>query len=629
MINIMKKSYLFLATAIIALASCSENTYLGENESGAGSGAISFNMNTPSLSRADQSHTASAATLNNQFIVWGEKSASAESKSAGTPVFINYVVNYGASTAGTTESNSSDWEYVAQTPYANTKVVASATPTHVTEQTIKYWDFTNKYYTFTAISALPSDISGGKVTITKNVTGTSTAYEKGYTVAVKEGASADKIYFADRTLVEAGESTRSIPVTLNFRSLMSQVRFGFYETIPGYSVAITDVKYNSTSHTTNAAGNFGVDCSGAVLIPGASTSFTVTYDDGSVIAGNANKAKVAVAGSNTQNYLSTTAASFFGTTLGTSSDARTWENEGKYTKILPNPSNTTDLTLTISYRLTSTDGSGETIDITDRTAKVPAAYAKWKSNYAYTYLFKISDNNGLYPITFDAVVVEDEAGNQETITTVSEPSITSYAKAGAVLENNEYLTGNNIYVAVEDGTTNPTLTVGDNVNFYTVTIQDGAAQTITEASVANALVHGTHSGDTWTVHDALGKDMVVTKNNSLLEALSNIPAADSPTGAVLAIKCAKFAPAEPGFTVLVQDNDYTIGSTDMNGKYTRTGLGTTESPYVYHKITVTTTAADGVTYCNKTTTSAGYYVFEYIYNTDKKAYKVIKVVDEY
>ena len=276
------KNKLFLATAIIALAACSDNTYFGENESGAGSGAISFNMSTSSLSRAgSQNHTTSAATLNNQFIVWGEKSASAESGSAGTPVFINYVVNYGASSAQTSESNSSDWEYVGQTPYANTKVVASAAPTHVTEQTIKYWDLTNKKYTFTAISALPADISGDKVTVTKNVSG-STVYDKGYTVAVKEGASADKIYFADRTLVEAGESTKSIPVTLNFRSLMSQVRFGFYETIPGYSVAITDVKfYSGASHTTNAAGNFGVDCSGAVLVPGASTSFTVTYDDGS------------------------------------------------------------------------------------------------------------------------------------------------------------------------------------------------------------------------------------------------------------------------------------------------------------------------------------------------------------
>ncbi len=483
------KKYFYLATALVALAACSNEEYVGDNSPtlGEGGGAISFSMNTPALTRDDQDHTTSAATLHNQFIVWGEKStgSAAEAATAGTPVFINYVVNYGASTAHTTESNSSDWEYVGQTPYAAAKVTSTGSPATISTQTIKYWDFTNKNYTFTAISALPADISGDRITVTKNVSG-STVYDKGYTVALKEGANVNDIYFSDRTLVEAGDGTKSTPVTLRFRNLVSQVRFGFYETVPGYNVAITDVKFNSASHTADGAGNFGVDC--AVLVPGASTSFTVTYDDGSENAANRNKAKVAVGGSNTQNYLSTTATSFYGTTLGTTSNARTWENAGNYTKILPNPSNTTDLTLTISYRLTSTDGSNETIDITDAVVKVPAAFAKWQSNYAYSYLFKITDKTGLYPITFDAVVVEDEAGNQETITTVSDPSITTYAKGEVVTANNEYLTSSNIYVVVDKTGTVQTLTVGTNANLYLVTntTGEGVAQEITEESVANA-----------------------------------------------------------------------------------------------------------------------------------------------
>ena len=558
----MKKNHLFLATAIVALAGCSDNTYMGDLEggTGAGTGAISFNMNTPALSRA-QDHVTSAATLNNQFIVWGEKSNAAEANTAGTPVFINYVVNYVASTAQTTESNSSDWEYVAQTPYAAAKVTSTGTVATVSEQTIKYWDFTNKYYTFTAISAKPADITGDKVTVTKNVSG-STVYDKGYTVELKAGASISDIYFSDRTLVTA-TSPMTSPVTLNFRNLLSQVRFGFYETIPGYSVTITNVKFNSgASHTSNGDGNFGVD--GSVVIPGATTSFTVTYDDGSVIDANLNKAKVAVSTPNTQSYLSTTATSFFGTTLGTSSSARTWENGGNYTKILPNPSNTTDLTLTISYRLTSTDGSGETIDITDATAKVPAVYAKWQSNYAYTYLFKISDNNGLYPITFDAVVVEDEAGNQETITTVDNPSITTYAKGEVVTANNEYLTSSNIYVGVDKNGTAQELTVGTNANLYLVTNNtgEGTAQEITEASVANALANGTPSDtnsdtedDTWTVTGIGMKSLKVTTIGvPTLTAASSIPAGDSPTGVAIDLdgtnnKCAKFTPTTAGIYV--------------------------------------------------------------------------------
>ena len=569
----MKKYFLF-AMALAALVSCSSDEFVGEqnpqNSSGMdGGGAISFNYNFQNITRGDQDNPTSAATLNNQFIVWGEKSSAAEAATAGTPVFINYVVNYGASTARTTESNSSNWEYVGQAPYADTKVVASAAPTHVTEQTIKYWDFTNKYYTFTAFSALPADIFGNKVTVTKNVSG-STVYDKGYSVAVKEGASIGDIYFSDRTLVEAGDATKSTPVTLNFRNLVSQVRFGFYETIPGYSVKITDVKYNSVSHTEDGANNFGVDCSGAVLVPGASTAFTVTYDDGTVIGANENKAKVDVSGSNAQNYLSTTATNFFGTTLGVASNARTWENGGNYTKILPNPSNTTDLTLTISYTLTSTDNSGETIAITDATAKVPAAYAKWQSNYAYTYLFKITDNYGLYPITFDAVVVEDEAGNQETITTVETPSITTYAKGEVVTANDEYLTNSNIYVVVDKDGTVQTLTVGTNAKLYLVTNDTGSGATtqeITEASVANALANGTKDNDgsptTWTVTGVGMKSLIVTTTGvPTLTATTSIPAADSPTGVDITVNGAKFAPTAAGTYVFEF-----IDTADSNKKY--------------------------------------------------------------
>ncbi len=562
----MKKNHLFLAAAIVALAGCSDNTYMGDLEGGTGTGAISFNMSTPTLTR--DAHTASADKLNNQFIVWGEKSNATEAATAGTPVFINYVVNYVASSAQTTESNSHDWEYVAQSPYANTKVVASAAPTHVTEQTIKYWDFTNKYYTFTAISAKPADIADNKVIITKNVSGT-TVYDKGYTVALKADASISDIYFSDRTLVTA-TSPMTSPVTLNFRNLLSQVRFGFYETIPGYSVTITNVKFNSgASHTSDGDGNFGVD--GSVVIPGATTSFTVTYDDGSVINANQNKAKVAVTTPNTQSYLSTTATSFFGTTLGTSSSACTWENGGNYTKILPNPSNTTDLTLTISYRLTSTDGSGETIDITDATAKVPAAYAKWQSNYAYTYLFKISDNNGLYPITFDAVVVEDEAGNQETVTTVDNPSITTYAKGQNPTQaaKAEYPTSSNIYVTVDKGGEVQTLTVGTNAKLYLVTntTGDGATQEITEESVANALANGTKDDPvtptTWTVTGIGMKSLIVTTTGvPTLTATTEIAAADSPTGVAITVNGAKFTPTAAG-TYVFEFTD----TNDSNKKY--------------------------------------------------------------
>ena len=223
-----------------------------------------------------------------------------------------------------------------------------------------------------------------------------------------------------------------------------------------------------------------------------------------------------------------------------------------YTVVIPNETGAV-LNLKVNYTLLSTDGSGETINVTGATAQVPAEFATWKSGYAYTYIFKISQNSngltnpsagpaGLYPITFDAIVTETEDGVQETITTVATPSITTYAKGVIVTANNEYTTGSNIYVMnnIE------TLTAA-NTNLYTVTLETDAAQTINEASVANALANGTESPtDTWTVEDANKKKMVLTKATAPT-IVTQIAAEDAPDGnAITGINAAKFTPSAAG-----------------------------------------------------------------------------------
>ncbi len=140
--------------------------------------------------------------------------------------------------------------------------------------------------------------------------------------------------------------------------------------------------------------------------------------------------------------------------------------------------------LKVDYQLKNTI-TGETIDITGKTAEVPAKYLQWKPNYKYTYLFKINDND-LYPITFDAVTIEAEDGTVEYITTVTEPSITTYAKGSAVTVNGEYKAGELIYAVVEDASGLATLSAS-NMKLYTVTTSDAANFPITEASVAEAI----------------------------------------------------------------------------------------------------------------------------------------------
>lgn len=495
----MKKKLFYVALAITALASCSSNDFVGD-ESPQGSigtnGAISFNTSTSAITRTIQEDGAAAIALGNKFIVWGEKNESdGTAATDANKVFQNYTVEYTASTANTTLSNTDDWEYVGKTSYNN-----KLTPNAPASQTIKYWDNGASSYTFTALSALDADITDDKVVIAKNTSGV-TAFDKGYTIAVKEGASVDKIFFADR-INDAPANLRNSAVKFSFRNLQAKLRFGIYETVPGYTVKIKQVKYNNAYSTAN----FGVD--GKFIKPGESTSFTVTYGDGTT-TGPLNKALVAVSGSSTDTYLASTSTTIMTTdAIGTSSSSAT---KDEYVSILPYTSNTTDLSFTIDYTLKSED-TNEIIEITGKTVKVPAAYCQWKSNYAYTYLFKITDSD-LTPITFDACYVEDENGNQETITTVTEPSITTF---GVVLDNTDkfknYVTGKDeyqlpggtdkldIYATFMEGNDvlTPQLTNAAKANFvkvYAVKYKDGTSEAdktahpITELSVANAIEH--------------------------------------------------------------------------------------------------------------------------------------------
>ncbi len=564
------KNYLLMATAIMAMASCANDTDLSVgNSETLGNGAIAFNMNTPATTRdvgattstTQKTGKSAAEALGSEFIVWGEKNEGSDNNAGITNltgnsnvVFENYRVQYTASTANTTESNTKNWEYVGITPYngdgtapgensdgdeSTAKVSPSVYKTedgNVKKQTIKYWDF-GKQYTFTAVSALQSDIKKQLVKIEKNYS-ESTAATKGYTIELGEGANADKVYVADRQTKtvnsKSADGAAADAVTLNFRNFMSKIRFGIYETVPGYKVVITGIKYTKaegesteTTHTNSKSSTdkkFGID--GQFITVGAKTKYKVTY----VASGaNQNKAQVELVTKDGETTITPASAAYKeteGTTwLSTSATnpvsnvvtAPTYDNynstskEGDYTTIMPNPSNETNMKLQISFKLISED-TGEVIEFkngTDevffRTVEVPAAYCQWKSNYAYTYLFKITDKSAeLYPITFDAVVVEDENGTQETITEVSDPSITTMGVKDnkVVTGKNEYEVGSDIYASVVEKNSNnvyETVTLtSSNIALYTVTstTQGGAVQEITEASVANCIANGKEGTNT-------------------------------------------------------------------------------------------------------------------------------------
>lgn len=582
----MKIDFLLAATAAVAMASCANDTDLsGSTPSALGDGSIAFNMNTPATTRGT---SGDATKLNNMFIVWGEKNETGGTKAGDTDVvFKNYVVKHDKTgtdatsnyVANSTTSNTNGWEYVG-IDHSDFNTYVTPNIGSSTAQTIKYWDDQASSYTFTAISALQSDIQTGNVVITKNTGSTSTdgqttgtVYDKGYTVQVKANANVDNIFYADRKNIAKGTSGYDHQaVEMTFRNFMSKVRFGIYETVPGYKVVITGIRFNKGTNESDIVTNptmtgegesattdntFGID--GDFVTTGDNTKFKVTYENAS--SDHENRAKVALEENASKNtYLNTGGTTWLTTTdgIGTASNAPTWDNvtttsgdNGSTTStvnwktILPNPGNETNLKLQIAYKLISED-TGEEIVFKNngteifRTVEVPAEYCKWKSNYAYSYIFKITDKSAeLYPITFDAVVETEQTGNQETITTMDGDTYittigarTTDNKTTIVSGENEYKSGDVIYATVMENSSLATLSVegtNGNIKLYTVTTTDTTNYPITEASVAHALSR------------AEGTSTEVKYTAVTISADANL---------------SKTAPAEDGSTVTLDENDY-------------------------------------------------------------------------
>ena len=521
----MKKFYVFLAAmAGMTFVSCTNDDIVGENT------VVSPNEETPivfgslksGMTRADFTGKDAADLLGNQFVVSGYKGSS--TATVGNKVFDNYKVVYAENTANTTESNSTNWEYVG------VERIKHAIDNGITSQTIKYWDYSQPQYDFIAWSTgkkkaiYEGTPAAGQVlvsAITPSTLGT-----KAYTFTGK-AADLKDCYIADLVTV-VKDNYGNKPVTFRFRQLGTKVRIALYETVPGYSVK--DVEFYSAAASDDAS-----DTEAKLFTTTANDIYTegiytVTFPtvDTPADADN-NQAHVTFAGTGTQattiswdkmsNYTiaeegEKTAGNVF---LGRTSNTATFAGKAAdnyYVVFLPNETGT-NLNLRVNYTLESIDGSGETIEVKGATAQVPSIYTTWKPGFAYTYIFKISDKTngytgaydptqpdnttvnsdpaGLYPITFDAVVenAEDNNATQETITLVSTPSITTYQKGSTVVNDDEYkgATGP-IFVTVNDGTaaTTPDLANGKLVELTTA---NAALYTIpagkTEAEVIDAM----------------------------------------------------------------------------------------------------------------------------------------------
>ena len=574
------KKYLFIAASALALASCSSEDFVGTEggnvETGANK-AINFAGETGKTTRAANGNKGGAEAadlLGGKFYVLGTKGTLPAGSPTTTKVFDNYQVEWGANTAGTTSDNTNDWKYEGL-KFSDLNKDHSGT-----SQTIKYWDYSQPQYDFIAYSVGKNTLVTDEKDLVENkVLGTTIVTPNAennknynsYTLKAKTIDDLKECYYTDVTTVEKGSYGQ--PVKFTFKNLTARVRVAFYETVPGYSVkglefykddntAKSEDISSNTSATLYTTGENKLAKNGEILV----TYPVVGQTEKDKKTKGYNKAIVAVtqASDKEESTLELGTVNYNTEFLAKTAKEATMagnKDDSYYTAVLPTEANGKPLTLRMNYTLVSDDGSKETIKVYGAKAVIPASYTQWQPNFAYTYIFKISDNtngatstdapkDGLFPITFDAVVadIDNVDFNQETITTVSTPSVTSYAFDNTKHEvimaygnGNEYPAAatTDIYVSVTATQNDGTIKVGDSMTdlntkgkLYTINKE------VTEAEVIDALQ---------VRASTIGTSIKGRNNVTLTEVVGNtvtypetIPSADNKTIDVTKNSVAKF-----------------------------------------------------------------------------------------
>ena len=620
----MKKVYLILAAAVgMTITSCTTNDYLGDvnNDQAINDGSIQFGLKFQNLTRADIIGTEAAKKLGYNFYVAGTKGTEPATSPTTQVVFDNYLVHYRANSAGTQDDNTANWEYVGVVPEtAPTADYVKLSPAAVTAQTIKYWDYAQAQYDFLAFStgtykALKAPVSyvapndaAKEIYVTEMKYGSALTDAIAYTFDLPSVTALENTFITDIT--EVMKTNYGKEVQLKFKNLGAKVRIALYETIPGYSVKAESIKFYTEDGTTDFSDVKGTD---AALISAYTSSFAskgqvaVSFPNigtGNHGNNNYNKAAVTVTatggdtkmtfeGLNSDLYQGKEGSEAAGAHyLGRTLPQATFAGDAYYNyykSVFP-VSTGYPLTLRVDYTLVSTDGSGEEIEVLGAKAIVPSTYTVWQPNYAYTYIFKISDNTngwtdpdgdkaGLFPITFDAVVAAftDANAEQTTVTTVAAPSITTYQQSHAYTTNE--------YSKAATGPRTP------------ATVKDVYVQVMKDGALVTDLNHQTASKD----------------DKSFLFSLSKATATEAEVIDALEKRAAKMG-TDPqadvtGRNGIVLTNEYTY----LDNTVDEIVNGVDDNP-----IKLGTTGGGKAAKLNMTSLTAGTYAYVYDWTTGAK-----------
>lgn len=482
----LMKNYVFLAMSAALLAACSNDVALdhaGTQSAETVDNAIGFQfINRNSVTSRVEGSAADEATtkrlLNNNghynFGVFAYKSSltgsATFSLSTASKVMENYLVGYGSKTGETaagykldannqTTLNSSQWAYekLGSKEYSNStdgyyKNSDTFYMSNNANQYLKYWDQSTSQTDFFAYAPYLNGANTAKVEAANSKTTISFPMTDGYDDASKYD------FIAAHKKVEKSGYNQSVQI--DFKRLSAMIRIGFYEEIAGYKVKVLNLV-----DATDGSSAVGVSAAPAIKsTENATTKYTYgtlyykgtgtgTYPATSSTTDD--NVEVSVQGASDGVYSNTASGSTHkylnfkipvlasGAYISTNKENPSM-SDTKYYLIPDNGTNKTGLTFHVTYQLIAED-TGETITVYNATVHVPyeatvgddkVQYCDWKSNYVYTYIFRLTkgtsgdtdkpdnidpskpdadDKQALKPIIFDNCTVEtwDETNKYE------------------------------------------------------------------------------------------------------------------------------------------------------------------------------------------------------------------------
>lgn len=391
----MMKTNLFCAVAVLALASCSSDSLVGDSPV-TNEAPISFNVGQRNITRA-------VDDLNeNGYEDFGVFAYKVKSGDGAIPELVmgNYKVAYTAA-AGS-------WDYVGK----------------VTGQVTRYWDYSTAVTNFYAYAPY---VSGTKFDEkNKTITVSSTAGDE---------AKNDVIY-AGKSVEKDNGYGKKVPLT--FKHVGAKVNIAFRENVPGYKVQLIDVTTTENSGIqltpairTGESSNYSYTKTGAEY--SKTSSVVINYS-----TPNAPTTKATATESSSDNLkfaVPTKGLDTFEKNSKTYNVLKEGDNADyvvsptTYYAVVQPESSETGFTLHVSYKLIAED-NGEEIIVRDARVFIPANMVKWESNKAYTYNFTITTSStgytdGTVEVT-NPVVPTDPALNPIVFDT---PTIVDYEAA--------------------------------------------------------------------------------------------------------------------------------------------------------------------------------------------------------